>query len=61
MKKEVERIPIDWEKVAFKTTENYNKKWDYGIYQVYGNHYSYGENSLLYIGKAKELIDNMKA
>jgi len=31
----------------------FNSKEDYGIYQIYGDHPVYGENSLLYIGKAR--------
>lgn len=31
-----------------------NNDCDYGIYQVYGNHRIYGENVLLYVGKAKD-------
>lgn len=30
-----------------------NKKDDYGVYQIYGNHKIYGKNVLLYIGKAQ--------
>jgi len=31
-----------------------NKAWDYGIYQIYGNHNIFGPDSLLYIGKARD-------
>ena len=31
----------------------FNSKSDYGIYQIYGDHPVYGENVLLYIGKAR--------
>jgi hypothetical protein len=33
---------------------NYNSNKDYGIYQVYGDHPVYGNNTLLYIGKARD-------
>jgi|GEM_PF-561822 len=31
----------------------YNTEEDYGIYQIYGDHPVYGENTLLYIGRAR--------
>lgn len=47
----VEVIVIDWEKIDFNTAENQHwKESDAGLYQVYGNHNSYGKDSLLYIG-----------
>jgi hypothetical protein len=47
-------IVIDWEKIAYDESIicKYCNDSDYGIYQVYGHHPAYGENSLLYIGKA---------
>jgi hypothetical protein len=54
MKVEVEIIPINWEVVEMKPTNDFNRKFDFGLYQIYGNHYSYGQDSLLYIGKARD-------
>lgn len=53
MKTEIEIIAINWHKVEFKPSDFYNRKWDYGLYQIYGNHNAYGQNSLLYLGKAR--------
>lgn len=52
MEEKVEIIVINWEKIEFKSSPDCSQKWDCGLYQVYGNHYAYGQNSLLYIGKA---------
>lgn len=57
MKKEVEIIVIEWERVEFKSNQGLNKQTDIGLYQVYGNHNSYGPNSLLYIGQAQSTFD----
>jgi len=48
----LEIITIYWDKVEFKASDDYRQKWDCGLYQIYGSHYAYGQNSLLYIGKA---------
>jgi hypothetical protein len=37
-----------------KVYEELDTKKDFGIYQVYGDHPVYGEDTLLYIGKAQE-------
>jgi hypothetical protein len=54
-------INIYWEnfnpdpKDFFKEIRTLNKEnEDYGIYQIYGHHHAYGDNTLLYIGKAEE-------
>ena len=51
----IEIIEINWSG-PFKVdniSENYNKDYDYGIYQIYGTHNIYGASTLLYIGKAQ--------
>lgn len=50
-------IHIDWKKYEY-TEENIKKLsevYDYGIYQIYGDHPVYGENVLLYIGEANKI------
>ena len=51
-------INIEWEKVLFDTTFSHIKQKtgisDYGVYQVCGHHPAYGDETLLYIGKAQE-------
>jgi hypothetical protein len=48
-------IEIEWSgPYTYKEVLNFNKKADYGIYQIYGTHTIFGENSLLYIGKAQD-------
>jgi len=42
---------FEWDESIY--TE-FNTKKDYGIYQIYGDHPVYGENTLLYIGKTRE-------
>lgn len=42
---------IDWDKFV---KNHYISSSDYGIYQVYGNHPIYGNDVLLYIGKAQD-------
>jgi hypothetical protein len=37
-----------------KVFTDFNTEKDYGIYQIYGDHPVYGENILLYIGKANQ-------
>ncbi len=54
MKQEVEIITVNWEWIEFKSSNEFDRKFDYGLYQIYGNHYSYGQNCLLYIGKARD-------
>lgn|SRR5690625_3389368 len=52
----IEIIQIKWEgpfRIEDLRALN-NHETDYGIYQIYGNHFVYGENVLLYIGKANE-------
>ncbi len=58
MERKVEIIVIEWEKIDFKVEviekwkEKPKEKWDCGLYQIYGDHYAYGKDSLLYIGQA---------
>ena len=49
-------INIEWEKVNFEEIllKDYDTNIDYGLYQLYGHHPSYGENALLYIGQAND-------
>lgn len=49
-------IQIQWEG-PFKYKELAslnNNETDYGIYQIYGDHFVYGDNVLLYIGQASQ-------
>ena len=54
--KNVQLIQIQWEGPF--TIENLpslaNREIDYGIYQVYGRHFIYGDFVLLYIGQANQ-------
>ena len=43
-------VEYEWNDDIFN---QFNSKNDYGIYQIYGDHPVYGENVLLYIGKAR--------
>ena len=55
--KNIEIVNLHWIEKDWDHTEvftKYNDKGDYGIYQIYGDHPVYGENALLYIGKAKD-------
>jgi hypothetical protein len=54
MKQEVNLITITWEVHEFdlEIIRTFNRPFDYGIYQIYGNHNAYGKDVLLYIGKA---------
>ncbi len=56
--KEVIVLNITWEKIDFSTSyqelKDKDGPTDYGIYQIYGRHNAYGENALLYIGKAQK-------
>lgn len=45
---------LEDDKYSSKESKLNNKTKDYGIYQVYGHHPVYGNNVLLYIGKADE-------
>jgi hypothetical protein len=46
---------LTWERICWDdfTPDKYMNKEDYGLYQVYGTHPVYGEDKLLYIGKAQ--------
>jgi hypothetical protein len=51
----VKLIEIEWEgPFTIKEIENYNGSEDFGLYMAYGNHRVYGENVLLYVGKAEQ-------
>jgi len=55
--KDIEVIHLIWREYEWNDEiiySEFNSKKDYGIYQIYGDHPVYGENTLLYIGKAKE-------
>ena len=49
-------INILWEKIQFdfNVIREKSASSDYGLYQIYGQHPAYGENALLYIGKAED-------
>lgn len=49
-------INIAWEKIPFNINEVRKQAYrnDYGVYQIYGHHAAYGDETLLYIGKAQE-------
>jgi hypothetical protein len=49
-------INIVWEKIPFDMNIIKEKMGpsDYGLYQIYGHHPAYGEDTLLYIGKAQD-------
>jgi hypothetical protein len=54
--KNIEIIHLLWEEYEWNEDiiyDNFNSKKDHGIYQIYGDHPVYGENVLLYIGKAR--------
>lgn len=55
MKTEVKIIIISWELIEYNldTIKSLTRPIDYGIYQIYGRHNSYGKDVLLYIGKAE--------
>jgi hypothetical protein len=40
-----------WNESVFK---DFDTDYDYGVYQIYGNHPFYGDDTLLYIGKAAQ-------
>jgi hypothetical protein len=54
--KNIEIVHLEWKEFPFNDDiyNNFNGKSDYGIYQIYGDHPVYGENILLYIGKAQD-------
>ncbi|MBL7789349.1 MAG: hypothetical protein JNL75_05890 [Chitinophagales bacterium] len=56
MKKDVEIININWEMKKFDKDiiSQMHGLNDYGLYQIYADHYAYGKNALVYIGLAKE-------
>lgn len=48
-------ILISWQgPIPLKEINKYQSSNDYGIYQIYGHHPVYGNNVLLYIGKADD-------
>ncbi len=51
----MEVFHIQWTKYIWNdfNTDNVNDKHHYGLYQMYGNHPIYGNDCLLYIGKAQ--------
>ncbi len=50
----VELIVINWIKMEIDEIKKLDSSKDFGLYQAYGNHYAYGKNVLLYIGKAEK-------
>lgn len=50
-KEQVVVINIYWERVPLDEISTKNTIQDRGIYQIYGQHSAYGENTFLYIGK----------
>jgi len=46
-----EKIPFD---IDFKSVKKKQADYDFGLYQIYGQHPAYGDNALLYIGKAQD-------
>lgn len=51
-----EIVTLDWEKVIDKNTEIPKQS---GVYQIYGDSPIYGQNQLLYIGKADNLFNRI--
>ena len=48
-------IEIEWSgPYTLEDIQKMDGESDYGIYQIYGTHTIFGENSLLYIGKAQD-------
>ena len=43
-----------WSEVILNNFNDFDTDRDFGIYQVYGNHPVYGDDTLLYIGKAEQ-------
>ncbi len=64
MIKNIEVIHIGWEQYEYTEDEisNLNEEYHYGVYQIYGYHPVYGDNTLLYIGKAnhQKFSDRLK-
>jgi len=55
LEKNIKIIEIQWEgPFSINKISKFNNPSDYGIYQIYGTHTIFGENSLLYIGKAEQ-------
>ncbi len=56
MTQEVNIIQIGWEKKPYneETIKELDAEDYYGVYQIYGHHPVYGDNTLLYIGKANQ-------
>jgi hypothetical protein len=57
MKETVNVIVVHWDEKIPYNKQNVlalNKPHDYGIYAIYGEHYAYGKEALLYIGMAQE-------
>ncbi len=51
----IKLIEIEWEgPFTMEEISNKNKSDDFGIYMAYGQHRIYGENVLLYVGKAEQ-------
>ncbi len=48
-------IHIEWEgPLTFEEARSQRGDTDWGVYQIYGPHHTYGSDSLLYIGKAEK-------
>jgi hypothetical protein len=56
MIRNVKLIHIGWEKLDFteEGISKLNKEFHYGVYQIYGSHPVYGEDTLLFIGKTHQ-------
>lgn len=56
MNQNINIITISWEKIEFdiEIIKTLNREHDFGIYQIYGRHHAYGNDALLYIGKAED-------
>jgi len=55
IEKNIKIIEICWEgPFNTKKVESLDNSGDYGLYQIYGTHTIFGQNSLLYIGKAEQ-------
>jgi hypothetical protein len=57
----VKIINICWEKIDYDQVQiqKLTSKKDFGIYQIYGYHPAYKEDSLLYIGKASSFSSRL--
>ncbi len=55
-------INITWEKIEFiqNVIQQYSNDTDFGIYQIYGQHPAYGNDTLLYIGKAERFSNRLQ-